>query len=150
MAKGKKPSLKSEPHPSKQPAAIPPVDYKAERPSWRVSRMLMVHQDFGWRDIDAAQLERLRTRLKSFESMTWREILHPPQRHPQNHLMRVDHICKPAQELLEAEGLADIEQLVSLRIGQAERIWGILQAGVLLILWWDPNHLVYPMNLANN
>ncbi len=64
--------------------------------------------------------------------------------------MPVAEICAPARAQLEEKRLADTDELVSIRIGKTERIWGILQQGVLLVLWWDPQHLVYPMNPADN
>jgi len=67
-----------------------------------------------------------------------------------HHHMPVEEICRAAQAQLEEKKLADTESLVSLRIGKSERVWGILQQSSLLLLWWDPQHLVYEMNIANN
>ena len=32
----------------------------------------------------------------------------------------------------------------SLRLSGQERVWGILDQGVLSVLWWDPDHAVCP------
>lgn len=82
-------------------------------------------------------------RLAAFETMTWGEILTQGGR--QNHLMPVVKICSPARTRLTARGQEDAEFVCSLRIGKAERIWGILDGAVLRVLWWDPEHLVYPI-----
>lgn len=112
--------------------------------------MLLIDDQFGWHRIDDTKLRNLQQRLRGYECRTWKEILHPPKKHPPDHFMPVADICRDAQKLLESAGLSDTDHLVSLRIGGKGRVWGILQGGVLLILWWDPDHLVYPMNPADN
>lgn len=148
MGKNKRPRVREEPHPQKIPKALPLPNYRNERPSWRVSEMLMIDGQFGWHAIDGDALRKIQERLKSFETQTWNEILSHSRR--QNHYMPVSEICKEAQNLLEQRGLGDTDALVSLRIGKSERLWGILQGATLLILWWDPDHAVYPMNIAEN
>jgi len=79
----------------------------------------------------------------------WREILAPGDKRL-HHYMPVSDICSEAQRQLEDKKLGDTDSLVSLRIKQRERVWGILQGSALLLLWWDPEHLVYPMNIKDN
>jgi len=111
--------------------------------------MLMV-DPFGWHSMDTTEIRKVQLRLASLERSTWREILNPATGRRKHHYMPVEEISRAAQQQLEEKKLADTDALVSIRIGQAERVWGILQAGVLLLLWWDPHHLVYPMNVADN
>jgi len=75
--------------------------------------------------------------------MTWTEIL-VNARH-QNHMIRADKICTDAQARLAAIGRGDTEMVLSLRVSAKERVWGILEGAVLRVLWWDPQHLVYPV-----
>jgi len=111
--------------------------------------MLMV-DPFGWHSMTATEVTKVHARLAALERSTWREILLPSMGRTKHHYMPVAEICAPAQEQLDGKMLADTDSLVSLRIGKTERVWGILQQGSLLLLWWDPEHLVYEMNIKNN
>jgi len=75
--------------------------------------------------------------------MTWKEIISN-----QNHPIDVAKLCKGAQKRLEARQI-DASILVSLRCTAKERIWGIRVENVLSLLWWDPNHAVYPVAKQN-
>jgi hypothetical protein len=55
----------------------------------------------------------------------------------------------PAQDSLEAMGQDDVEAVLSLRISARERVWGILDGPALQVLWWDPEHQVYPVERRN-
>jgi len=63
--------------------------------------------------------------------------------------MPTDKIEPPAQRRLDDLGIDDTGTLYQLKIpgGQGkQRLWGIRQENVFQILWWDPNHTVYPLN----
>ena len=85
-------------------------------------------------------------RLQSFESMTWREIERDGKHHPMSHVA----ISAKARRRLAELPHVDPELLYSLRITQRRRLWGIRQGRVFRILWWDPEHTVYPMDIKNN
>jgi hypothetical protein len=106
----------------------------------------MLHP-FGWQDLDAVTLNEIRTKLAQFESMTWNEILVDSKK--QNHSVEVWKLSKEAQERLNATGLGDAEEVVSLRLSGRERVWGLRQGAVMLILWWDPEHAVCPSLLKH-
>jgi hypothetical protein len=116
-------------------------------PAWRVCLMQMV-DPFGWHEVDAERLKAIRAQLAGIEGNTWKDLLVRDGKH--NHFIPVTKICPDAQEHLRAMHLDDTDSLVSLRVGHKERIWGILELNVLKILWWDPEHLIYPMNVADN
>lgn len=52
----------------------------------------------------------------------------------------VEDLCLDA---LEEIGLA-LDDVVSLRLSGPERVFGYLDNGVLVLLWWDPIHQVCP------
>lgn len=135
------PRVRQSPASAKTPhAASDPNAWRREYPSWRVA-LLQVIDPFGWHRATAADLHSVRERLRSFESMTWNEILTAAGH--QNHLIPVTQLCHEAQARLEAMGQSDLDALLSLRISARERLWGILQGAVLRVLWWDPQHQVY-------
>lgn len=103
---------------------------------------------FGWHEIDADKLRDIRHKLGGIERNTWKEILVRDSKY--NHFIAVEKICSDAQRRLRELHLDDTDALISLRLAGAERIWGILELNVLQVLWWDPQHLVYPINLADN
>lgn len=108
--------------------------------------MEMIDRDLGWHRVDAELLERIRKRLADFESMTWDEILIRAKK--QHHSIPVSEISSGAQRWLDSRRLL-IDQVVSLRLTGKERIFGYLEAGVFVVLWWDPHHLVCPSQLRH-
>jgi hypothetical protein len=123
-------------------------DWQRMRPAWRISLVQMV-TPFGWEEIDAATIERIRTRLAAFESMTWKEILTAGQGGYRHHLIAISRLCRRAQERLVILQQDDVDSLVSLGITQRERVFGILEHNVLKVLWWDPDHEVCPVEMPN-
>lgn len=113
------------------------------RPSWRVS-LLEVAEPFGWHVVSADEAHRIRKRLASFESMYWKEIIGQ-----HSHLIPVDRICGEARARLVTLHQDDVDALLSLRVTQTERVWGIMEHNVMKLLWWDPEHLVYPVEKQN-
>jgi hypothetical protein len=104
--------------------------------------MLEFCDPFGWHEVDQPTIEKIRDRLKHFETMTWREIL--TEGGKRNHLVKVGDLCKEAQQRLQVIRQDDLAELLSLGLTGRERIWGILDNGVVKLLWWDPEHLVCP------
>jgi hypothetical protein len=152
VAKSKKPQHRAFPFSGKQPiAARDAVDrkvpralegasYHSLRPSWRISLMEMV-DPFGWHRVDAPTIHYIRQRLALFETMTWSEIL--VQAKKQNHSIQVTALCTEAQQRLMDLQLL-VEDVVSLRLSGRERVYGYLENGVLVVLWWDPLHQICP------
>ena len=79
--------------------------------------------------------------------MTWKDILNAPN--ARNHFIQVSALGKPARDRVEALGL-DVDELMSLRVSQKQRIFGVMVEEVCQLLFWDPEHQVYPMNIADN
>ncbi len=94
---------------------------------------------FGWHVLDGHTLFKIQGRLASLETMTWNEIFGR-----QHHQIPINRICRAARQRLEAIGQDDIERVVSLRLEGGKRVWGILEMGVLRLLWWDPEHQICP------
>lgn len=117
-------------------------DSDSLNPAWRVSNLETV-DPFGWHKIDDQRtMCAIRERLKGFESMTWYEILIKAKK--LNHSIKREKLCSDAQKRLRDLKLDDNDEFISLRLTGKQRIWGIKQHNVLLLLWWDPNHKICP------
>jgi hypothetical protein len=115
-------------------------------PVWQFSSMDF-EGPFGWhpsQKIATSILLEIRTKLAQFESMTWHEI--EGRRH---HFQPVDSICKEAQQRLAELKQDDLDGLFSLSLSGPQRVWGIRSGAVFKILWWDPDHQVYPCKLKH-
>ncbi|MFN7922845.1 MAG: hypothetical protein U0Q16_22255 [Bryobacteraceae bacterium] len=138
MSKGKVPAAKFSPALLKQARVSEGKSYHDERPAWRISRMDFV-DPFGWHRVDAALFAGIREKLGQLESRTWAEIL--VQSRKQNHSVAIADQCKHARDRLSQifRGNIDIDELVSLRLSGRERVWGILERGVLTICGGTPS-----------
>jgi hypothetical protein len=116
-----------------------PESYHKLYPSWRIAKMEFV-DPFGWHVLDATSLSYVRGKLSEFETRTWGEILNSKHNHP----VEKGRLCKHAQDRLDEMKQYDLEEVLSIRLSGAERIWGVLSEGVCTIFWWDPEHQVCP------
>jgi hypothetical protein len=85
-------------------------------------------------------------RLGSFETMPWMAIQQAGLGHPIP--QDSDGLSGEAPRRL-AEISREQYDLYSLRIFGAGRVWGIKVENVLYVLWWDPNHIIYPWEPRN-
>lgn len=97
--------------------------------------------EWGWNKIEIKLLFReIIPKLQNYETMTWGEI-----EGKDSHFIGVGKCSKEARKRLEELELDDLEELFSLRMSGRRRIWGRLQSSIFDILWWDPEHQVYPI-----
>ena len=141
MAK-KKPTIKKglRPQTSKIPRIDPTIQSPLDqKPVWHIG-LIDLNGPFGWNNISKnLLLGGLLPKIKNFESMYWKDILGS-----KSHEVNVSQISNHAQRRLSQLNLDDAEKLVSLRLTGTQRVWGIRMENILQILWWDPNHQVYP------
>ena len=137
--KNKRPGRKKEPTSGKQPRQqVSPDELQKRRIHWHLSSV-DTGGDWSVLNIDNDYLLRqFIPKLKSFETMQWGEL------DRNSHPMPVNKLCREAQNRLVEIGQDDAGQLYSLRFGGSERLWGIRDRAALRVLWWDPNHTVYP------
>lgn len=103
------------------------------------------NSQWGWNQITCPDfLRNIWDKMRNFETMTWGEIL---GRH--HHAIAVNDIIEPAQNRLEQLGHDDQAELVSFRLSNTERIWAIRSGEEAFLLWWDPNHEIYPSQLKH-
>jgi len=76
-----------------------------------------------------------------FKTMKWSEII---GKH--HHPIDVCKIIPEAQKRLEEINQHDTDVLYSFTIGGSSRIWGIRERSTFKVLWWDPDHEIYPVD----
>lgn len=131
-------------NPKKQPKQSPEIDPDIlwnKKASWSISNLDMAGE-FGWHTVDLKTFLYIQNKLSNFETMTWREIFIGAKK--QNHSCSKDGFSLAAKKRLKELELDDYEELHSLRLEGKKRVWGIFEDGYFRILWWDPDHQVYP------
>lgn len=121
--------------------AYDPNLFYEQRPSWRVA-LAQVQDPYGWQEISAAGLLHIQAKLAQFESMTWSDILHKrgDGKRP-HHFVKLHRICDEARARLEVIfKIVDFDEMISLRLGGTERIWGIAEGSTMRVVFWDPTH----------
>jgi hypothetical protein len=135
------------PRAGKEPAfGKHPGNYETLKPAWRLA-YLESDGPFGWSSIDAATLHSIREHFAKLEDLTWHEILVRDKK--RNHTTAVDQLAKPAQDRLRQIKRDDLDALVSIRVTGRQRLFGFRRQNVLYVLWWDPDHQVYPSTLKH-
>jgi len=107
------------------------------RPVWSFSK-LDVGGPWCFSNTEAGQAAPILQKLGQFEGMTWGELATQ-----KSHAVPVSGICKAARDRLAELKQDDIDELFSFRLSAAVRIWGIRDANVIRVLWWDPEHVVW-------
>ena len=61
----------------------------------------------------------------------------------------VNKICSEAQRRLLEIKLDDLDHIFRFRLSNKQRMYGFLIQHVFYVLWWDPEHNIYPTNVQN-
>ena len=153
MAKHKKPSRSIIPPSRKARSLREPSSEKTPRSAdksqptdnetivWRIN-IICQTGTWSWKNVSGNKFwTHIVEKMSHFETMTWAEI--KKNKH-NNHSVSISQICREAYNYLRDTGLNDVDDLFVLRLSSRERIWGIRDRRALKILWWDPEHTVYP------
>ncbi|MGO2111641.1 MAG: hypothetical protein ACTH31_08515 [Pseudoclavibacter sp.] len=92
-------------------------------------------------------MANLLEKMAAFESMRIGEIFANDSELGKKYA--VDVIPKNAKRRLEELERDDETEIARLRCGAKPRLYGFLREHVFHVLWWDPDHLVYPSKLRN-
>ena len=127
--------------PSKRSPHLPrPAPAWNRRWSWYFSDMDTGGPfSFSWKKMDSKQLQMILDRLKEFERHNL-DGLKKANCHP----IPPEDLAKDAQTRLKTLKRDDIEALWSFRINSKARVWAMQHDDVFALLWWDPEHKVYP------
>lgn len=131
----------------KVPKATPGNDgYESCHPVWCFNYVDR-GGDFAWDAIDSADAKSVLNKLRDLSSMTWREIHVGANR--QFHSIAATDIAKNARDRLSSLKLDDVDRVYSFRLDQVKRFWAARHDNYAFLLWWDPTHQVYPVELKN-
>ena len=99
---------------------------------------------FAWTNLtDPAQLAEVISKLKEFEGQNWSQLTATG-----SHPISISTLHSSAQDRLQELRLDEYDELMSLRLTGRIRIWAYWVAGqenIMRLLWWDPEHQVYPV-----
>jgi hypothetical protein len=91
--------------------------------------------------------ETIHPKLLEWERLTWGEIdrLNTGSGHKMHHSMSVEDLCDESQLRLMDLGQSD-ESIFRFRMGNKRRLWGFRVVSEFQILWYDPEHQIYPVD----
>jgi hypothetical protein len=128
----------------KEPKAVERVEFLNLKAAWRVNKIQLV-DPYGWHQLTLPEIDHIREKLAIFESMTWSEIFVRDKK--RNHAIPVhDFRCEQARRWMK-RNMADQPELWTIRFTGPERVWGIFSEGAYQIVFWDPEHRIYPTQL---
>ena len=91
--------------------------------------------------MNSEDLCRVLQQLGAFESMTISEVFKGSPGKDYN----VEEIpTRQARDRLYAIGLADMTKISRLQLGGQERLYGFRADNVFHVIWWDPEHQIWP------
>lgn len=91
----------------------------------------------------------VRSLMIEMSGLYWHEI-HDQRtggkdRHKKHHSQSWDSLCAEAQtRWVEIE--RDEDELFRFRAGGTGRVWGYRSGQVFFVVWWDPEHKIYPLD----
>ncbi len=137
--RNKEPAAVAIPSGSKRPVVLagPTSDHE---PAWRFS-WLDREGEWGWDKVTSEQLALIHTKLCYFETMRMGELFGSQK---QNKSIPTENLPDAAKSRLSEIGRDDETGLVELRLGGTQRLWGFRRGSIIYLLWWDPDHKVFP------
>lgn len=146
MAKSKKVVQKESVNGKKIPVATEdPNSYYKLTPTWSFKILDNGYKKWGFIHVDDINATII-SKLKVFEGMTWGEIMKASggRRHGNNsHFENVSELIPEAQQRWGELKLDEYDSVFSLRLTGEQRLYGILEDGVLKIVWFDQTHEIY-------
>lgn len=105
--------------------------------------------DWSW-DLPSDQAVSLIQFLDEASKKTWGELEAEEtggrRRRKKHHSQSIDTVVKHAQKRLETTNMISEgeEELFRFRLSGTQRLWGFRSGSLFRMIWWDPEHRVYP------
>lgn len=112
---------------------------------WRISSNYidLDHDEWGWSGLDIAGFfNLLEKHLHRYEGTEWGELQKQKSCHP----LPVEKIVDKAQRRLCEKCPPGIGSLFQIKVGGKRRAWGERKEDILYLIWYDPDHTIYPVD----
>lgn len=124
-----------------------PEGYLKKHPVWAFQYCDLSHDKWSITKCNSFY-DDIMKKLISFEGMIWDEIQKASGgkgagNGTNSHFERISDLCKDAQKRAMELHL-DVDELFSLRLTGKLRVYGILENGIFSVVWYDPEHEIYP------
>ncbi len=132
-----------QPKKHKKPTFEPPKSTDGHSPVWRLHRMDWDSNcQWGWVGSESRSIpwEEIHRKLGHFESMTWAVLKNS------DIATAIDTaaIHKDAQKELTKLSEDARSEIWEFQLMGKQRVWGFREGATFIVLWWDPEHLVFP------
>lgn len=103
---------------------------------------------WSWQ-VEPVTLHKIIAFLREMERLTWTEVRAQltggnNRRGPKHKSIPASHLCPEAQRRLTEIRLDEFDELFRFRLGNMERLWGVVDDDVFYPVGWDPDHHVCP------
>ncbi|WP_404955196.1 hypothetical protein [Streptomyces sp. 147326] len=125
---------------------LPGASTSNERLTWRFAH---VDHDgpWGFDQIPPQTLGEILRKLRDCESLTLNELRRSTDLFKEYELP--SGLCKEALDRLSAMGRELMPSIHRLRFQGKQRLYGFLDGNTFHVVWWDPEHQVYPSAKRN-
>lgn len=125
---------------------LPGSDNSGDRLCWRFAHVDHDSQ-WGFDSMEPAVLCEVLRKLADCESMTVSELRGTRRLFKEYDLP--GGLCKDALARLTAMRRDDMTKIQRLEFTGLQRLYGFMEGNVFHVVWWDPEHQVYPSRLRN-
>lgn len=119
-------------------AGAPSLTDSQDQLSWRMG-LVDGGGPWSWHNFECSGLVEVLSKLGELEKSSW-----PQLAGGRHHRVATAQVSREAQKRLEELAQDEVDSLYSLRLSGTQRVWGILHGSCYYLLWWDPDHTVYP------
>lgn len=102
--------------------------------------------DWSLQNLNEREALNLIKFLTSMSELTWTEVRNlQAGGDPLYHSQPVESLCPSAQKRIRHLKLDELDdKLFRFRLDSTSRLWGYELDGIFHVVWWDPEHTVYP------
>jgi hypothetical protein len=107
--------------------------------------------DWGWHLLDDAGARSLVEFILQISQLTWNEIRSMTgsgnkAQHRKHHDQGISTLVTEAQECLSGPRYEEMgSEVFRFSLSPLCRLWGFEHRGTFYVVWWDPEHKVYPV-----
>ncbi len=101
---------------------------------------------WGWHLLTESESIRILNFFLEVATLTWNEVRSlTASGRKRHHYQDVQSLCNDARARIASKKFDDIsDRMFRFRLDGANRLWGFEEQGIFYVVWWDPDHKVYP------